>query len=484
MSNAGTLRMQVFDLASAIARQEQLLDDMRTRLRELQSQLDSVIYPVLTLPPEITSEIFVYCLPAKRVWDVVNMEEAPLLLTHICRAWRQIAIATPQLWTSLLIYRANSLLQLDEIVKTWFQRARKCPLSVSIHGCLVEIGAFHDFMKTFQQHSQGMRSLELQTGVGDFWAMDSHFLELPLLQKLSIRFLAQEEDLDDENDPVTMFNNVPMLHEVLMGEIPPSFIALPWQQLTKFTGELYSVEYCLEALVLMPTIIECAFSVFGPENGGADGLEVVSHPNLRHLTLFESMSDLGARATSPYILTLLTLPALQTLEIQGVEDFDEVELNSFLLRSSPPLQKLAVRPLNLPGGTELQIDTPFTTLGLTELEIWYPYDDFIDLFFDYFGQVPSFLPQLQKLSFPGCRFEDREADVGDILRVAAGPITKRRAILAGCAQLQSFHVVRETPRGAYLCMIYPENLLLPFRKLKASGMDVYIQVGTEKRSAV
>ncbi|KAJ7740892.1 hypothetical protein B0H14DRAFT_2215752, partial [Mycena olivaceomarginata] len=89
---------QVSDLTSTTSHQRQILDDMRTRLPNLQTQLNSITYPILTLPPELTSEIFTHCLPAERFVDVVNPGEAPLLLTRVCQTWRQIAISTPALW--------------------------------------------------------------------------------------------------------------------------------------------------------------------------------------------------------------------------------------------------------------------------------------------------------------------------------------------------------------------------------------------------
>ncbi|KAJ7368787.1 hypothetical protein DFH08DRAFT_1071422 [Mycena albidolilacea] len=97
---------------------------MRMRLHGLKEQLNSVAYPVLTLLPEMTSEIFIYCLPSKREMDIVNPNEAPLLLTHVCRA-----ISTPALWTIFDIYHPSSLPCLAEIAHAWFERARKCPLS-------------------------------------------------------------------------------------------------------------------------------------------------------------------------------------------------------------------------------------------------------------------------------------------------------------------------------------------------------------------
>ncbi|KAJ6560392.1 hypothetical protein B0H19DRAFT_1147508 [Mycena capillaripes] len=133
MSNAATLRAQISDLTSEIPRQQQLLE---ARLRDLQKQLDSTTYPVLTLPLEITSEIFLHCLPTKRASDVMNVQEAPLLLTHVCRAWREVAISTPALWTTFDIDVSYYLPCWSEIAETWFKRTRRCALFVKICGCL------------------------------------------------------------------------------------------------------------------------------------------------------------------------------------------------------------------------------------------------------------------------------------------------------------------------------------------------------------
>ncbi|KAJ7762607.1 hypothetical protein B0H16DRAFT_1263925, partial [Mycena metata] len=62
----------------------------------IQRSLDSIVYPVLTLPVEITTEIFVRCLPRYSAYPSGNV--APMLLGRICRQWRNIACSTPRLW--------------------------------------------------------------------------------------------------------------------------------------------------------------------------------------------------------------------------------------------------------------------------------------------------------------------------------------------------------------------------------------------------
>ncbi|KAJ7368766.1 hypothetical protein DFH08DRAFT_832193 [Mycena albidolilacea] len=490
MSIAAALRAQVSDLYSAISRQERILDDMRSRLQDLQSQLESIAYPILTLPPELVSEIFIHCLPAERFTDVVNPSEAPLLLTHVCRAWRQIAISTPALWATFDINDMLSLPRIAEITQTWFERARKCPLTVSIRGYLPTVHddkALGDFMDTFRRHSREVRFLELQLDLLDLYTISSDSLEVedfPMLQKLSISLEDNSGEDPADFDPLVRLKNVPLLHEVLITVVGPSLVVLPWQQLTKFTGKSYYAEECLDAIRLMPNLVDCAFSAFEERDGDVDRLEAVSHPNMQHLTLLAT----GFYPPScAHIIRLLTLPALQTLVFSGTDNFDAEELNSFLQRSSPPLRKLAVHPLE--GGVELQLSSPFSAfIGLVELEIWRPARNFLSSFLTTFGCDTNLLPQLRKLAFLGCRIpEDEEddmepeggANVDEILRDAAEPVTKRRKILLGCAQLQSFRV---TSKKLCESVRYSEEDLLPFKKLKESGMDVHI--GTQRQSVV
>ncbi|KAJ7167777.1 hypothetical protein C8R46DRAFT_898531, partial [Mycena filopes] len=102
------LRARIAELDSSIAE----LRPVQSRLKALehergsiQLQLDAAVYPVLTLPVEITSEIFLCCLPETSKYSLrptfKSPIEAPMLLLQICRTWRAIAISSPRLWTVL-----------------------------------------------------------------------------------------------------------------------------------------------------------------------------------------------------------------------------------------------------------------------------------------------------------------------------------------------------------------------------------------------
>ncbi|KAJ6513512.1 hypothetical protein DFH09DRAFT_852492, partial [Mycena vulgaris] len=61
-----------------------------------QNSIHHITYPILTIPVELTSEIFLRCLPDEPQLPSVSV--APMLLGAICRDWRSIAHGYPRLW--------------------------------------------------------------------------------------------------------------------------------------------------------------------------------------------------------------------------------------------------------------------------------------------------------------------------------------------------------------------------------------------------
>ncbi|KAJ7650520.1 hypothetical protein FB45DRAFT_697919, partial [Roridomyces roridus] len=51
----------------------------------------SIIFPILSIPPELTVAIFMACVKE-------HPQQDPLALSHVCCQWRQIALGTPELW--------------------------------------------------------------------------------------------------------------------------------------------------------------------------------------------------------------------------------------------------------------------------------------------------------------------------------------------------------------------------------------------------
>ncbi|KAJ7350815.1 hypothetical protein DFH08DRAFT_777107 [Mycena albidolilacea] len=132
------------DLRARLAQVNESILELKLRLKVLEDtrksilrQLDDVVYPVLTLPHDITSSIFLHCLPAdtsSAAKKGPNSTRAPLLLLPVCRTWRDIALSTPRLWASfqLNLFDISDRVgesELEKIIAGWFLRAGACALS-------------------------------------------------------------------------------------------------------------------------------------------------------------------------------------------------------------------------------------------------------------------------------------------------------------------------------------------------------------------
>ncbi|KAJ7453704.1 hypothetical protein B0H11DRAFT_1621137, partial [Mycena galericulata] len=115
-------------ITADIEQQKEVLKKLEHSKSLVQRQLNNVRDPVARLPSEISSEIFTQCLPLLVEPGAHNI---PILLLNICNTWTDIALSTPALWAAIRVVfpRPEGFPQL---LRTWLQRARNRPLSVSL----------------------------------------------------------------------------------------------------------------------------------------------------------------------------------------------------------------------------------------------------------------------------------------------------------------------------------------------------------------
>ncbi|CAA7263521.1 unnamed protein product [Cyclocybe aegerita] len=123
----------------------QLANHRQTLSKEIE-EVRALISPMRHLPSDILREVFIQTLPESDA--IMKANRCPLLLTHICRFWRDVALSTPNLWTSLqitvpgnpfpssteepphkLIESANKI---AVGIREWLSRSGALPLSVSL----------------------------------------------------------------------------------------------------------------------------------------------------------------------------------------------------------------------------------------------------------------------------------------------------------------------------------------------------------------
>ena len=78
------------------------LEVLRAKLTVEIEEHRSLLSPIHHVPSDILQEIFTACLPAAHN-PVLSRNEAPLLLTRVCKSWRNIMFSTPHLWSSIHI---------------------------------------------------------------------------------------------------------------------------------------------------------------------------------------------------------------------------------------------------------------------------------------------------------------------------------------------------------------------------------------------
>ncbi|KAF8178174.1 hypothetical protein K438DRAFT_1978141 [Mycena galopus ATCC 62051] len=129
-------RALVAAIQARIADLEYSLAELRAEQAEAQQRLDSYKYPVLTLPNEITSEIFIHFLPPYPTCPPSVGNLSPTCLTHICHRWQEIALSTPALWRAIGPSDPHldpQVIDVSKISDAWVSRSGSCPLSIEIN---------------------------------------------------------------------------------------------------------------------------------------------------------------------------------------------------------------------------------------------------------------------------------------------------------------------------------------------------------------
>ncbi|KAG1874359.1 hypothetical protein F4604DRAFT_740487 [Suillus subluteus] len=140
-----TERQQQLDAAlHDISRLEAVVDKTNHLHRQLTEQKEKIISSIMSyknlvsplwrLPSEVLSHIFVHCLPEDKYLSPA-LELAPVLLTRICRRWREVAVGTPSLWCRLevpWVPRTQQGLSFRVCLHIWLQRSQGRPLSLAL----------------------------------------------------------------------------------------------------------------------------------------------------------------------------------------------------------------------------------------------------------------------------------------------------------------------------------------------------------------
>jgi len=339
------LRNIILEPQETIRKLNEEITRLQAQRDELQQFVDghhALAAPFRRLPSDIWGEIFVHCLPTNKLnVAVCTVKEAPLLLTTVCRQWREITLNTPRLWSSVHISASNPppsmtvnqiLLQRQAAIlqgiKLWLERSGSRPLTLSIQVADnppqrlrlhlqedSEPAPFLELMDLLVGYSSRWKVLSLGSGVKAFHQRALERLtvaDVPLLETVyagDSNLLTSPNSFylpppngnttgvsDPRYAPASNFLcKIPSLHSLHLqrGSISTLHISLDWARLTElefefdpmtYESELFPIpvlqriaQTCRSLLVL--TLRSTCIS------GGAPFIDPVDWDSLRELTL-------------------------------------------------------------------------------------------------------------------------------------------------------------------------------------------------------
>ncbi|KAJ7255699.1 hypothetical protein C8J57DRAFT_1473205 [Mycena rebaudengoi] len=430
-----------------------LIDTLVAERLRLQAEVDSIVYPVLTLPTEITVQIFRHALPPN---PGPSRLEAPLLLGQICRQWRGIALNARDLWQSLSSsnHRSAALLQM------WLSRTRDSPLTYSIT-CNDPVAA-DALIDTSLHHSHRWEDVTLRVPVTSFSRLGIR--ATPRLRRIAVQLHQNTigEGAQDAPPAAVVIADAPLLRAVHIASWDINF-DLPWSQLTSLVIVPNSnVGECMDLLLKCPALVEFTVSTYNAQDSSGR-----THPYIT-LNAMESLSvNLGPSSVLPF----LTLPHLRVLDLMRDLDHQSPDvLKSLIRRSSCTLQKLTLELYNIAVQVfpPLLLAVPHSVARL-ELGLGYSHN-----FYELAAALsaPDVLPALKTLCFRGPRFlSSHFTALPDLLqaRCSAHP---------GSSSLESFEAqlhIRASWKPS-------PALLAALQVLANDGLIIRIEVASRARS--
>lgn len=256
-------------------------------------------------PTEILSEVFLYCLPQDE-YLCPTPQVAPLLLTTICRRWREVAVGLPSLWCRLQMKAEHDNWEKRALCyNLWLKRSGGCPLSLRLE-CHTN---WSELQSLLQPYIQQISSLKF-----DFFACDGRAFVMEGAVNLR-RFdmtslLYSRKDLDCFTDSA-------------------------WARLTHVEINVNGLDAFPRILHLCPNLSSVVMiGILDP----IQTPEPVTHVNLQSLRMSGDVFLSSAGALG--LFDVLTLPNLRVVEACNIGPWPHEEFKAFLMRSQCPLESL------------------------------------------------------------------------------------------------------------------------------------------------
>ncbi|KAG1897080.1 uncharacterized protein F5891DRAFT_1243630 [Suillus fuscotomentosus] len=313
---------------------EQLVEK-KDKIKQSMELHKGFVSPLWSLPNEILSKIFVHCLPEDEHLSLAQ-NEAPMLLTRVCKKWRGVAVATSDLWYKLHLNLKNKtdLQQQDNLYHSCLERSKGRPLSLVIDCYAHQMLKLRKFLRPYYSHHIASISTPCFRGtrkvLGEFQA----------LQELTLNNTTSRTS----STVATCLLIVPLT--VLSLKVKGSFSLdrnLPpipaLTHLTHIEVSLCSLSVVLRLIRPSSNLSSLVIRQYTSERiPPVDSAQVLTHTALQSLRILET--NMSAASLLPGLFNILSLPNLRALEVSGSQPWPHEEAKAFLTRSNCPLESL------------------------------------------------------------------------------------------------------------------------------------------------
>ncbi|KAG1738500.1 hypothetical protein EDB19DRAFT_894235 [Suillus lakei] len=300
----------------------------------------SLVSALWRLPTEVLSHIFRHCLPEIREFNRLkkpSVLEAPILLTTVCRRWREVAVTMPSLWCRLAVSvdREGRWKRLIFCYKLWLKRSRGCPLSLAFYSC----NCAYDWTKILcflHPHINQISSLCIDLDYDEDQAKPILDVLGPALQELTIfAWEASDPDLVRSILRLSTLRSLQTLGPSFDVELLSLFNPV-WARLTNITINMDESDTVLHLLRLAPNLCSVHMIVLIDE---ITDLELFTHTKLQSLRI-TCEEDFRSTSRLSQVFDALSLPNLRIFEVSGEPPWPHEKFKAFLTRSNCPLETL------------------------------------------------------------------------------------------------------------------------------------------------
>ncbi|TFK20263.1 hypothetical protein FA15DRAFT_673634 [Coprinopsis marcescibilis] len=340
-----------------------------------------------TLPNDILQEIFVLCLPESSYLISFWPNEAPVLLTHVCSHWREVALGCTRLWRSLNLKIGENEADIElakELFEVWLLRTKSSRQELhAISAPHTTPGILNGQLAFLTDQFPTMHSLTRLTLARIPASLLNNIPpnSFPLLENLVLLL----PDIEGEwHSPITAFENSSGLKKVALGGIDPALafpVVLPTAQLSHLIiphamGSTFWTKYLISAPRLKSFEMVVGVKDVDPTPLSSAPYARKLLPSLEQMTLWSWQYSDG-KIDYPAVFRRFEFPQLRSLRFVA-SHFQPGIWQQENLNKLKSLQHLETLSLALNSTWGLSGLFPFTPHVRTlHVEIW---DSCIDLF--------------------------------------------------------------------------------------------------------